>query len=160
MRSRIRIALAFTAVCAAAVVLAGCVSAEPVASPTATAAPSVSASPTPSAPPAPALKPEGSAAENLDYFTTVVTTFLSASPDAGGREIVDALVAAGFDKTAMEVTPDKTAVGLDADNIQFSVRMNGTCLIGQSGNVGVHTITATLLATGTCLVGDTRAIDW
>ena len=58
------------------------------------------------------------------------------------------------------LTPDTTAVGLEADNIQFSVRMNNTCLVGQSGNVGYHSLAAPILSTGTCLVGNTRAIDW
>jgi hypothetical protein len=69
-------------------------------------------------------------------------------------------VASGFDKSQMELTADTTAVGLEADNIQFSVKINDGCLIGQNGNVGVHTVTAPVLATGTCLVGNTRAIDW
>jgi hypothetical protein len=102
----------------------------------------------------------GTAEDNLPYFTAVVSALLSAEPDASGRDIVDHLAQSGFDKSSMELTADTTAVGLEADNLQFSVRMNGGCLIGQEGNVGLHTVTAPLLATGTCLVGNTRAIDW
>lgn len=149
-------------VAAAAVVaiagLAGCTS--PSAGPveqTNTGQPSASSSAPPAAP---ELQPAGTAEDNLAYFTAVVSSLLSAEPEASGRDIIDHLVASGFDKSAMELTADTTAVGLEADNLQFSVAMNGSCLIGQEGNVGLHTITAPLLATGTCLVGNTRAIDW
>jgi hypothetical protein len=152
------------AVCGGAVatlLLAGCVSGSGAdSSETPTAAATAPATATPATPDAPAVDPDGTAEDNLEYFTSVVTGFLAASPDANGRDIIDHLVASGFDKAEMELTADTTAVGLEADNIQFSVRMNGTCLIGQNGNVGVHTVTAPLLATGTCLVGNTRAIDW
>jgi hypothetical protein len=60
----------------------------------------------------------------------------------------------------MEVTPDRTAINGAADNIQFSVRLNGSCLIGQYGNIGYASTTAQLLSTGRCLVGATRPIDW
>jgi hypothetical protein len=38
--------------------------------------------------------------------------------------------------------------------------MNGTCLIGQAGNVGFQSFVAPLVSTGTCLIGLTRKIDW
>jgi hypothetical protein len=132
----------------------------PAAPPTATA----SAEPTISNPEettAPlALNPGGTALQNKEFFDSVMSPFIAAAPDSGGREIIDHLVSAGFDKSQMELTPDTTAVGLEADNIQFSVRMNDTCLVGQSGNVGYHSLAAPILSTGTCLVGNTRAIDW
>lgn len=62
----------------------------------------------------------------------------------------------------MEVTFDRTAVDLEADSIQFSVRLHGECLIGQVGpdGDGYHSIVAPLLGSGTCLIGATRQIDW
>ena len=147
-------------VTAAVALLAGCSANEPEASPSSstTSAPSNSV-PEETATPL-ALNPDGTADENLEFFNSVMTPFLTASPESGGHEIIDHLVEAGFDKSQMEVTPDTTAVGLEADNIQFSVRMNDTCIVGQSGNVGYHSIAAPILSTGTCLVGNTRAIDW
>jgi hypothetical protein len=140
--------------------LAGCTSAAPAAAPSDTATPTPTIS-NPEETPAPlALKPEGTALQNIEFFDSVMSPFLTDTPDTGGREIIDHLVAAGFDKSQMELTPDTTAVGLEADNIQFSVRMNNTCLVGQSGNVGYHSLAAPILSTGTCLVGNTRAIDW
>jgi hypothetical protein len=146
---------------AAALLLTGCSGGNSSTEPgTPASTPTDAASSAPETPAPLAVDPDGTAEDNLEYFTSVVTGFLGGSPEANGRDIIDHLVASGFDKAEMELTADTTAVGLEADNIQFSVRMNGTCLIGQNGNVGVHTITAPLLATGTCLVGNTRAIDW
>ena len=141
--------------------LAGC-SAAPVdrAEPTPTA--SATASPTPTEAAPPALVPEGTAAENLPYFDSVITAALAADPNVVGRGYIDALVAAGFDKTMMEVTADTTTKGEPADSIQFSVSIAEECLIGQNGpsTGGYHSALAPLLATGTCLVGATRQIDW
>lgn len=112
--------------------------------------------------PPPVLAPELSASENLPYFNLIAGQVLAADPAAGGAAFVDALTAAGFDKTQMEVTFDKTSIDLDADSIQFSVRFNGECLIGQTGPAsdGYHSVVAPFLGTGTCLVGATRPIDW
>ncbi|QAY61939.1 hypothetical protein ET475_16850 [Microbacterium protaetiae] len=80
-----------------------------------------------------------------------------------GRAYVDALVKAGFDKTAMQVTEDYSTVGNPAETLQFSVRWNdGQCLIGQVGPETGKPVTTVLpgLADGTCLLGDTRDIDW
>ncbi|HSP74739.1 MAG TPA: hypothetical protein VLO31_00810 [Cryobacterium sp.] len=144
---------------AVGVSLAAC-SAAPVATPPATA----SATPTPSATaaPAPVLQPEKDAAANLAYFDSVATAVVAADGAAGGQAFVDALVAAGFDKAQMEVTFDRTNIDLAADSIQFSVRFNGECLIGQNGPAtgGYHSTVTTILASGTCLVGATRQIDW
>jgi hypothetical protein len=83
-----------------------------------------------------------------------------ATPAAKGKAIVNHFVAAGFTKRDMEITNDKTAVGLDADNIEFSVRINGSCIIGQSGNTSFQSFATSLLANGHCLVGKTRTINW
>jgi hypothetical protein len=98
--------------------------------------------------------------QNLAYFNAIGRTKIGNHPSIQGKAIVDDLVAAGFDKKAMEITPDKTSIGLAAWNIEFSVKLNGTCLIGQAGNVGFNSFAAPLLASGKCLVGTTRKIDW
>ena len=141
--------------------LAGC-SAAPVDRAEPTPTESAVASPTPTEAAPPALVPEGTATENLPYFDSVITAALAADPNVAGRSYIDALVAAGFDKTMMEVTADTTTKGEPADSIQFSVSIAGECLIGQNGpsTGGYHSVVAPLLATGTCLVGATRQIDW
>lgn len=134
--------------------LSGCAEApEPTPVPTAT--------PTTSAPPPdPEIDLGGSADDNLPFFDLINTDLIAAGGALDGRAFIDNLVAAGYPKTDMEVTPDRTAINLAADNIQFAVRINGTCLIGQYGNVGYVSTTADLLSTGRCLVGATRPIDW
>jgi len=139
--------------------LAGCTTPDPPVSPAPTVA--ASAAPSPSATPtAPNFVAGGDAEANMAYFVSISEAVLAGNPEAGGRDFVDQLVAGGFDKSRMEVTADTTAVGLEADNVQFSVNLDGSCLVGQSGNVGFHAFTATEMSTGTCLIGKTRAIDW
>ena len=151
---------------AAAVMLTGCVAQpEPPAPAPTQASPRPSASPQPSSSPlSPAEEGEpaepGSAEEAKSRFDAALQTLIAATPDPNGRAVIDALAGAGFDKTSMEVTPDATAIGLDADSIQFSVRVGEECVVGQSGNVGYHSAVLPVLATGTCLVGKTRTIDW
>lgn len=143
---------------ALSVLLVGCTGDEPppTASPSPTPSSSSSAPPTPT----PSLNPAGSAADNLAYFDAVNQRLLSATPTPGGRAIIDGLVAAGFDKTAMQVTPDETTIGNAVDSIQFSVRIGGDCLIGQASGAG-YTGTVGPVADGTsCLIGTTRVIDW
>ena len=79
---------------------------------------------------------------------------------AKGRDFIDALVAAGFDKSAMQLTPDVTAINLNADNIEFSVQIDGDCLIGQYGNIGYASAILPAVSTVGCLIGNTRPIDW
>jgi hypothetical protein len=110
--------------------------------------------------PQPTLDTDGSALQNLDYFDAVNQRLLDQRDAPDGRAFIDSLVTAGFDRSAMEVTPDRTAVDLAADSIQFSVRMGDHCLLGQSGNTGYVSAVGDVLSTGKCLVGRTRPIDW
>jgi hypothetical protein len=142
----------------AALLLAGCVDApEPTPGPTTEP---TSGPVEPVEPSAPELDLEGTAGANLEYFDAVNAELVAAGGALDGRAFIDNLVSAGFPKTDMEVTNDVTAINGTADNIQFAVRLNGGCLIGQYGNVGYQSTTAPLLATGRCLVGQTRLIDW
>jgi hypothetical protein len=145
----------FAALALLAITLTGCVEApEPTPIPT----------PTGSATAAPPVEPQidlgGSADDNLEFFDLVNTELIAAGGALDGRAFIDNLVAAGYPKADMEVTPDSTAINLAADNIQFAVRLNGTCLIGQYGNIGYASTTGDLLSTGRCLVGQTRPISW
>lgn len=142
-----------------AVALTAC-SGSPAASPTPTTS---SATPTPTATAeAPALVPGGTAAQNLPFFNKVNQATIAAHPGAQGRDFIDALVAAGFAKTDMQLTADTTTIGLKANSIQFSVQLGDTCLIGQYGADagGYQSTTSATLATGGCLIGQTRPIDW
>ncbi|WP_241982315.1 DUF6993 domain-containing protein [Cryobacterium ruanii] len=138
--------------------------ASPAEPATSASASSGSATPEPSATPdaGPTLLPTGTAADNLVYFNFLAAAVTKANPAADGRAYIDALVAGGFDRTAMEVTFDRTQTDLAADAVQFSVRFTGECLIGQIGPAsdGFHSVVAPILSTGLCLVGSTRQIDW
>jgi hypothetical protein len=142
---------------ASVAVLVGCTSSTPTPTPSATA----SATPAATGSPAIALVPEGTAEENKPFFDEV-NAQTATDAEAGGRDFVDALVAAGFDKEAMEVTQDATTLGDRAESIQFSVRWQDSCLIGQFGPAvgGYHSTLQPVLGTGRCLIGETRTIDW
>ncbi|MDF2574478.1 MAG: hypothetical protein K0S05_1390 [Agromyces sp.] len=162
-----RLGSAVLALAGAAITIAatGCTatSPAPTSRPTpAGSAPAITGEPTPQPSEAPTLRPMLSAAENRAYFDAVNLAVVSADPSAGGRDFIDALVAAGFDKSQMEVTADRTTVDLQADSVQFAVLFQGECLIGQygSGSGGYQSAVQPPLGTGGCLVGDTRPIDW
>ena len=130
--------------------------------PAPTTSPAASSAPTAAPSPAPAFDPAGDAKANLAFFDHVSAGVLATNPEAGGADFINALSAGGFNKAQMQVTPDRTAVDLAADSVQFSVRINDECLIGQNGPAtqGYHSMVAPILATGMCLVGTTRQIDW
>ncbi len=144
--------------------VAGCSTGETAAPAVTTTPPSATPTPTGAAAPKPppAFKPDLAASENQDYFDWVAAAVLTSDREAGGRAFIDALTVGGFDKSQMEVTFDRTAVDLEADSVQFSVRVHGECLIGQVGPAsgGYRSIVAPMLGSGTCLVGATRQIDW
>lgn len=109
------------------------------------------------------LVADGSAADNLPLFTAVTAQVWSTDQRVSGRAYIDALIAAGFDRAAMQVTQDQSTVGNAAETLQFSVRWGETeCLVGQVGPSTGEPVTVVLpqLAEGRCLVGSTRAIDW
>lgn len=128
--------------------------------PTALSTPAPSASPV--VPSDPVLRPDLGAKQNLAYFDFVNRRTLAANPNADGKAFIDGLIAAGFAKADLQLTADRTSANLPADSIQFSARINGSCLIGQNGkgSLGYHSIATTLLATGNCLIGNTRSINW
>ena len=145
---------------ATAAVLVGCTGAPAPAEPP-HAASSSEAGPSPSASPEPdpALVPDGTAGDNLPYFDFVNSALLDGG-NPGGRAVIDNLIAAGFDRGAMEVTADRTPLGSEVDSLQFSVRIGDGCLIGQADGDGYTSVVADALESGSCLVGKTRAIDW
>ncbi len=111
--------------------------------------------------PDPTLLPGGTALANRAYFDFVNKRLLAVNSNPAGEAIIDNLVAAGFDKTAMQVTPDTTAVlNGPADSIEFSVRTIEDCLIGQFAGGTYRSLIGPVLSDGGCLVGRTRPIDW
>ena len=141
--------------------LVGCTSA-PETDPAPAASSSTDGPPSPSPVenlPDPELIAGGDAEDNLAYFDFVNSRILSGG-NPGGRPIVDNLTAAGFDKSAMQVTADRTPRGSDVDSLQFSVQLGEDCLIGQVDGGGYTSAVLPALESGSCLIGNTRAIDW
>lgn len=135
--------------------------------PESTTAPSTRPSTSASASSAPSeaaatLLPEGSAQENLPYFAQVIEAVWAGDQRTQGRAYVDALVAAGFDKMAMQVTADETSIGNAVDALSVSVKWSDQCLIGQAGPETGEAVAVAMpfLADGGCLIGATRPIDW
>jgi len=142
------------------VALTGCTPATPQPTPSSPAqSATASATPTPSDP---TLAPDGTATQNLAFFRSIVDAVAAGPQATQGRAYIDALTGAGFPKADMEVTQDLTTVGNQADSIQFSVKWKGECLVGQVGPSvpGPQVRVLPLLPEGTCLVGQTRPIDW
>lgn len=149
-----------------AVALVGCTAPAPMDSPTpSTSSPSATPTPTETSTPEPSgpvFVPDGTAADNLPLFAQVVSAVWGSPDNASGRAYIDALVAAGFDKTAMQVTNDTSTVGNRAESLQFSVLWGDECLVGQVGPATGDPVAVVLpaLPEGGCLIGATRTIDW
>jgi hypothetical protein len=155
---RFRVLAAVTVATTAVALLAGCVQGPAKSAPThkATTKPSASASA-----PAPAvLVPGGSAKANKPFFDQVNSALIASNGSVDGRTIIDNLVKSGFDKAAMQLTPDKTSIGIAADSVLFSVRIDKSCLMGQRSAAGYSSSINDALAGGSCIVGKTRAINW
>lgn len=102
-----------------------------------------------------------SALDNLPAFEAAINKGAEAKPSDTGKNLVNALVNAGFPKESIQVTFNKTKTGQDADSVIVSVLIENSCLIGQKA-LGGDTFTSleSALATGGCLIGITRQIDW
>ena len=158
MRSRL---LTGAALAAASLLLSACTPVPPVV----TSAPPATAVRTPSAvstPGAAALQPEGSAHDNLPYFTAIVSRVWASDARGSSRAYIDALSAGGFARADMQMTADTSTVGNPAESLQFSVRWGASeCLVGQVGPSTGDPVTAALpqLAGGRCLIGDTPPVE-
>lgn len=145
-----------------ALILTGCTPQDEDDSPSPSTT-TTSSTPTPTEEPAPiAFVPGGTADENLPIFTQIVDTVWASADNAAGRAYVDALVAVGFDKAAMQVTEDTSTIGQRAESLQFSVQVGEQCLVGQVGPATGDPVATVLpaLPDGGCLIGQTRPIDW
>jgi len=138
----------------AVTLMAGCSSPStlPTVDPS-TSAPVPSASPTTRE-----FDPDATADDTLAFFDSIVAPLETDDGLPAGKDVIAALVAAGFDPALMELTADKTAIGLDADSIEFSVKQNGACIIGQFGSFGYRSVVMPLLDTDKCLIGKTTEI--
>lgn len=154
--TRPRRAIACATAALALLALAGCGPSDPMPTPTPTrsASPTATAEPTPDPGPAPVL--DGTAEDNKEYFDIINWELISSGAPLSGGAFIENLVAHGYPRENMEVTPDRTAINEPADNVVFSIRFGETCLLGQWGNIGYTSAVADVLATGRCLLGTAR----
>ena len=160
-RTRTRAGVAGTLALAVSVaLLTGCSSQAP--SPSRPPAPTSAASPsaTLTKAPAPTYAPGGTAQANKAYFDSINQALITANNSVTGKSIIDSLVAAGFDKSKMQLTPDKTSINVNADSVLFSVRIGDSCLLGQHSGAEYVSSVQKALQSGACLIGQTRPIDW
>ena len=113
--------------------------------------------------PAPTFVPGGDAATNQAFFNWVNRqTVVAKNHQPTGPDFINALVAAGFDRSKMQLTPDITAAGETAPSVQFSVQLGNECLIGQWGtdSDGYQAQRTSVVDGIGCLIGKTRPINW
>ncbi|KQV24665.1 hypothetical protein [Yonghaparkia sp. Root332] len=163
MRTSARRASAVIAAAAAiAALLAGCApSPRPSGAPTSPPAstPPAPTEPAPTASPEPTFDPAGDAEANRPLVERSLAPLVSAGGIPAGRSVVDALTAAGIPLEALQITADRTSIGLPVDSLLFSVRSGESCVLGQFDGDGFMTTTAPVLASGACLVGATASLD-
>jgi hypothetical protein len=108
-----------------------------------------------------ATVPPAAAQQALARFDATNLRTVRRVKSPGGRAFIDGLVDAGFRRADMQVTADRTTIGLAVPSVQFSVLVGGVCLIGQDGpeSGGYRSVIAAPVD-GRCLIGATRPIDW
>lgn len=164
MRGTRSVTVIVAATVALTAVLSACSSVQsdvvPMPVPVTTASATPSGAPT-SAPPAdPVLLPGGSALANLKYFNFVNLRLLAVNSNPSSAAIIENLVNSGFDKSTLEITPDKTdQLRRPADSIQVSVRTSVDCLLGQFQAGNFTSAVGPPVNGTTCLIGATEDIS-
>jgi hypothetical protein len=93
--------------------------------------------------------------KNVDLFNRTATA-VAASANPLGVDFTNALAAVGFDKSAMQITADRTTINAVAPAIVFAVKVDGKCLLGQytpSNHEYDHQVVSPI-STGSCLIGE------
>jgi len=126
------------------------------------AEPIVSNAPSSSLPAAslPTFDPSRGAQGNLALFSGTIRTALKKGGWLTSTTVVGkALVAAGFDRKGIEISPDYTSLGMKPDSISVAAKFEKKCLIGQYGPAfkDVAVSVAPVLPNGGCLLG--RSIE-
>ena len=113
---------------------------------------------------APEFVPGGTAEQNLPYFTEVLRDYAAGEGPIRAEPVVNAVAEAGFDKSLMQVSFDRTKTDLEADNIFVSVRIGEDCLVGQlvaeDRSFAAENAPAVGPNRDLCLIGETNPITW
>jgi hypothetical protein len=141
-----------------ALTLGGCAPEVAVETPSATPTPSVSVDPFG---PKPDFFPEGTAVDNRPLFDWVLGHTVLIDAKDPGRLMVKALIEAGFNKAAMQLTSSISGTGNPADSVIVTVQFGNSCLMGQRMlDKSYSSAVESALKSGGCLVGKTRKIEW
>lgn len=92
--------------------------------------------------------------KNADLFNRTAAA-VAASANPVGADFTNALAAVGFDKSAMQITADRTTINAVAPAIVFAVKVHEKCLLGQytpSNHEYDHQVVSPI-STGSCLIG-------
>lgn len=75
------------------------------------------------------------------------------------ERVAHALIAAGFSRKGIEISPNYTSLGMKPDSITVAVKLDKQCIIGQYGPAfnDVAVSVAPVLTSGGCLLG--RSIE-
>lgn len=104
--------------------------------------------------------PGGSARENQPHIDYVLSQAIDAArPDVAGLDLVRVLVEAGYSEEGMELTPDASLIELPADSTALAVRFGEDCVITQWGSDWYASAVEPVLASDTCLLGETVSLD-
>lgn len=102
----------------------------------------------------------GSARVNQPHIDYVIEAAISESRTrVAGRDVVDLLVTLGYEKDAMELTPDFSLIELPADSTSLAIRFEGECVVTQWGNDWFVSSVEPVVAGGVCLLGRTVSLD-
>jgi hypothetical protein len=86
-------------------------------------------------------------------MTDTLAALAAGTPKPGTEEIRQALTAAGFPASTLEVSAGKTPTGLDVDSIEAAAVQGRDCVIGQIRDGKVTVTVLPVLAGGKCFVG-------
>ena len=145
----------------AALAVAGCSSAPLTGMPdpgqSATGTPPADAPATPASAAGDGPADEASAAQDaeLDAFRAALQGQSPRDPEA----LVAAVVAAGFERSAIERTREVDSLGAPVTFLEIAVRVDDGCLVGQVGDGEPLALRADALGGERCLVGDVVGLD-
>ncbi|QHC59381.1 hypothetical protein [Rathayibacter sp. VKM Ac-2760] len=104
---------------------------------------------------------------DFESFNTINRNTIFSKGEPRGADLADALIAAGFARSNVEVTADSTTEGKRADAIFVAVKSGETCFVGQyrtkasgeDGDTKYLGASVAPLATGRCLIGDPVPVE-